>query len=304
MQSDFYVSPLDWSRSNRIAFALLDEVIFINPKTMEITTAPNMPCDVVSLKFSSVEDAIFLGCNSGDCVTYDVAVGRTISEMSLFETSALVADWRDQVIVAGSRDGQVAIIDVRENDCAATIYEAHPEEVCAIRLHPEEPLLATSGNECAVKIWDLRKPDTEKPLMVYGEHEAAVRAVAWSPNARDLIVTGGGTDDKCIRLWNIDTGETLKSVDSGSQVCNLYWNLEYNEIVSSHGYSQNHIGLWKGTDLSPISQFYQHKKRVLYMCASPDGSTIATAAAEDSFQVWKMFPSRSTPPSQSLLLLR
>jgi WD40 repeat protein len=208
------------------------------------------------------------------------------------------------MIIAGSREGQIAIIDFREDESVVGIHHAHPEEVCAVKIHMEKPILATCGNDHMVKIWDLRMFNMEKPLRIYEGHEAAVRAVAWSPNARDVIVTGGGTADKSIKMWNIDSGETLHNVDTGSQVCNLYWNMEYNEIMSSHGYSQNQLALWKGTDLLPIASFHQHKQRVLYMCVSPDGTTVATAAANDSFQVWKMFPPQPTPLTQSLLLLR
>jgi len=118
-----------------------------------------------------------------------------------------------------------------------------------------------------------------------------------------VIVTGGGTADKTIRLWNTTTGETVRAVDTGSQVCNLYWNAEYNEIVSTHGFSQNQIALWKGADLAPVASFHTHKQRVLFMCASSDGTTIAIDAPDDAMQVWAMFPPRGEPPSQSLLLL-
>jgi WD40 repeat protein len=224
--------------------------------------------------------------------------------MNLFEGSVIGADWKDRIIAAGSREGQLAIIDIRDDELITQGITVHSEEVCSVKLHPDQPIVATSGNECTVKIWDLRMLEDDKPLRIYSEHEAAVRAMTWSPSVSDVIVTGGGTADKCIRMWNITTGENVKVVDTGSQVCNLYWNLEYNEILSSHGYSQNQLALWKGNDLAPIASFHQHKQRVLYMCVSPDGSTVATAAANDSFQIWKMFPPRGTAISQSFRLIR
>jgi WD40 repeat protein len=119
-----------------------------------------------------------------------------------------------------------------------------------------------------------------------------------------MIVTGGGTADKALRMWNTTSGETIKKMETGSQVCNVFWNAAYNEVLSSHGFSQNHLALWKGTDLAPIASFHQHKERVLFMAASPDGSTVATAAPGDALHIWKMFAPRSTPLSQSLLALR
>ena len=303
VSSDFYVTPMDWSRKNTIAFALQDQVLFINPKTLDITEPDNMPYNVVSLKFSPFGERIFLGDDSGTATMYDTLTCQVISEAELFESSVLVSDWKDNTVISGSREGQIAVIDVRDDALQFVQHTAHLEEVCSIKIHPDMTLLATCGNDCLVKIWDMRYLGKD-PLITYSEHEAAIRACVWSPAANDIIVTGGGTADKRIKMWNTTTGETIKSVDTGSQVCNLYWNEEYNEIVSTHGFSQNHICLWKASDLSPVASFHTHRQRVLFMCASPDGTAIATAAPEDNLQIWNMWPQQNLSMSQSLLILR
>lgn len=304
MSSDFYISPFDWSRNNVIAFALVDEMIIINPKTMEISNIPDVPDDILSVKFSPFGERLFVGCDIGDGEIYDVVTNELISRYELFvDNSVLVADWKENTIIAGCRDGKMAILDSRDDDCLPKIECAHLEEVCAIKMQSETTYFATSSNDCSVRIWDIRSIENG-PLVKYEQHEAAIRAMCWSPTQKELIVTGGGTADKNIKLWNSQTGETIRSIDTGSQVCNLYWNEEYNEIVSTHGYSQNHIALWKATDLSPVASFHTHKERVLYMCVSPDGSTVATAAPNDTMQIWKLFPNRALTVSQSLLLLR
>jgi WD40 repeat protein len=293
---------MDWSQSNSIAIALVGEVIFVNPKTLDTRALRNVPEDIVSLKFKANDDNILLGTDAGDCIIYDTIVCDTITNIQLFDSSVLCSDWRDNTVISGSRRGHMAVIDVREDDEEVRVQTGHLEEICAIRMHPDRPVFATCGNDSSVKIWDMRMIDN--PVITYTEHEAAIRAVAWSPTQRDVIVTGGGTNDKTMRMWNTTSGETIKKVDTGSQVCNVIWNAAYNEVLSSHGFSQNHLGLWKGTDLSPIASFHQHKERVLFMAASTDGSTIATAAPGDALHIWKMFAPRSTPLSQSLLMLR
>ena len=37
----------------------------------------------------------------------------------------------------------------------------------------------------------------------------------------------------------------LNSIDTHSQVCSLQWNKHEREILSSHGFSQNQLCLWK-----------------------------------------------------------
>ncbi|CAH8569755.1 unnamed protein product [Schistosoma intercalatum] len=45
-----------------------------------------------------------------------------------------------------------------------------------------------------------------------------------------LLASGGGRVDRCIRFWNRLTGQALRSVDTGSQVCNIAWSIHSNEL--------------------------------------------------------------------------
>ena len=65
---------------------------------------------------------------------------------------------------------------------------------------------------------------------------------------------------------------------AGSQVCNLSWSKNVNEIVSTHGYSQNQIVVWKYPSMSKLATLTGHTLRVLYLAVSPDGQTIVTGA--------------------------
>lgn len=52
-------------------------------------------------------------------------------------------------------------------------------------------------------------------------HAAAVKALAWCPFQSNLLASGGGTADRCIKFWNTHTGALLNSIDTGSQVLQL-----------------------------------------------------------------------------------
>ena len=63
-----------------------------------------------------------------------------------------------------------------------------------------------------------------------------------------------------------------------------------NEIVSTHGYSQNEINIWKYPKMDKISTLTGHSFRVLYLAMSPDGSTIVTGAGDETLRFWNVFP--------------
>jgi hypothetical protein len=48
-------------------------------------------------------------------------------------------------------------------------------------------------------------------------HTAAVKALAWCPFQSNLLASGGGTADRCIKFWNAHTGALVNSIDTHSQ---------------------------------------------------------------------------------------
>lgn len=149
-------------------------------------------------------------------------------------------------------------------------------QVCGLKWSHDDRELASGGNDNQLLVWNQR---SQQPVLRLTEHTAAVKAIAWSPHQHGLVASGGGTADRCIKFWNTANGNMLNSVDTGSQascsseydlyvalniccfphhrflfqVCNLAWCKNVNELVSTHGYSQNQIMVWKYPSMSKVS---------------------------------------------------
>lgn len=67
-------------------------------------------------------------------------------------------------------------------------------------------------------------------------------------------------------------------------MCAIEWGTTERELVSSHGFSDNQLILWKYKDLSKIKEFRGHTARVLHMAKSPDGRTICSASADETIR--------------------
>ena len=91
-----------------------------------------------------------------------------------------------------------------------------------------------------------------------------------------------------IRFWNTASGACLNAVDTKSQVCALQWSQHDKELVSSHGYSHNQLILWKYPSMVKVAELTGHTSRVLHMAQSPDGTTVVTAAADETLRFWKI----------------
>lgn len=197
--------------------------------------------------------------------------------------------WNHHSLATGSRDRSILLRDARAPEPWTVKLAAHRSEVCGLKWSPDDRELASGGNDNQLLIWNPSSAST-LPMQRFASHQAAVKAIAWSPHQHGLIASGGGTADRCIRFWSTSTGQALHSIDTGSQVCNLSWSKNINEMVSTHGYSQNQIIVWRYPSMQKLATLTGHTMRVLYLAVSPDGQTIVTGAGDETLRFWNVFP--------------
>ena len=197
----------------------------------------------------------------------------------------------ENVVSTGSRDGCIKTFDIRSQKFISE-SKKHTQEVCGLRWDTKESYLASGGNENFIYVWDIRK---NNPVQCYTEHKAAVRALCWSPHNFGTLVSGGGNYDKTIKFWNVNTNESVHTINTDSQVCNLVFSRHSNELVSTHGYSKNQIMVWNVDKKERISVLDGHLMRVLHLALSPNGENIATAAADETLKFWTVFPKDQEP---------
>ncbi|KAI0301715.1 WD40-repeat-containing domain protein [Multifurca ochricompacta] len=324
LADDFYLNLVDWSSTNVLGVGLGSSVYLWTAHTAAVSKL----CDLASTNdtVSSVSwvqkgSTLAVGTLTGRLHIYDahtLQLQRTYQQAHTQRIGALA--WNKHVLSSGSRDRMVHHRDVREPGTRPFRKSAgHRQEVCGLRWNPDDAaqggLLASGGNDNKVCIWDLRSsrrpatrsgsgnaeeggsstaavplPSGDSPLWKFHEHTAAVKALAWDPHVAGVLATGGGTQDKHIRFWNVQFGNMLSELDTGSQVCNLTWSLTSHEI--------NQICIWKYPSLDMVASLTGHTSRVLYLAMNPDGETIVTGAGDETLRFWNAFPKREASESR------
>mmetsp|Transcript_22060 Transcript_22060/g.35499 ORF Transcript_22060/g.35499 Transcript_22060/m.35499 type:complete len:739 (-) Transcript_22060:125-2341(-) len=292
LQDDFYLNLVDWSSQNVLAVGLGSCVYLWSACTSKVTKL----CDlaqaediVTSVSWAQRGTHLAVGTNKGEVQLWDTIKVKKVRTMSGHSARVGTLAWTGPILASGSRDRLIFLRDVRAQSPFSDRLSAHRQEVCGLRWSFDEPaFLASGGNDNQLHVVDSRNP--VQPVHRFSDHTAAVKAIAWSPHQHGLLASGGGTADRCIRFWNTLSGSALSSVDTGSQVCNLAWSQNCNEIVSTHGYSLNQIVVWRYPSLSKVVTLTGHTYRVLYLAVSPDGSTIVTGAGDETLRFWQVFP--------------
>ena len=131
--------------------------------------------------------------------------------------------WTSCILSSGSMDSTIINHDVRVRDHITAHIAAHEKEVCGLSWSTAGRCLASGGNDNTVRLWDAATLSSAsshppQPLHALREHNAAVKALAWCPFQSNLLATGAGSTDRCIRFWNIHTGACINSIQTHAQV--------------------------------------------------------------------------------------
>ncbi|GAN00960.1 cell cycle regulatory protein [Mucor ambiguus] len=293
LQDDFYLNLVDWGANDCLAVGLGTCVYLWNANTSRVTKLCDFVTDsVTSVSWSTVGSILAVGTNSGRAILYDAEHSRRIRTWSTHPSRIGSMAWRSNILTTGGRDHTIYHHDVRASRPYFRKLVGHTQEVCGLKWNPEGTMLASGGNDNNLLVWDSHENTIAHK---FSQHTAAVKAIAWNPHRRGVLVSGGGTADKTIKFWNTISGSLTSSHDTGSQVCNITWSKKTDDIVSTHGYannavsSSNQVIVWKSDRMQRLATLTGHTSRVLYMAMSNDGSTVVTGAGDETLRFWDVF---------------
>eukprot|EP00164_Ancoracysta_twista_P005587 GFYU01007661.1.p1 GENE.GFYU01007661.1~~GFYU01007661.1.p1 ORF type:complete len:478 (+),score=54.27 GFYU01007661.1:215-1648(+) len=289
LQDDFYLNLVDWSSTNVLAVGLSACVYLWSASNGKVTKLCDLSPSNCVTSVSWIEKGTHLavGTNLGDVQIWDTTKLTLVRTLPGHVSRVGALAWNQNMLASGSRDRSIYLRDFRVPDQFVTRLQGHRQEVCGLKWSPDGQQLASGGNDNKLLIWS---PQFSTPMLKFTEHCAAVKAISWSPHQHGVIASGGGTADRCIRFWNTSSNQALHVEDTGSQVCNLVWSKNANELVSTHGYSQNQIIVWRYPGMSKLATLTGHSLRVLYLSMSPNGEDIVTGTGDETLRFWKVFP--------------
>ncbi|XP_035393924.1 cell division cycle protein 20 homolog [Cygnus olor] len=294
IRNDYYLNLIDWSSQNFLAVALDNSVYLWNCTSGEIIHLLQMehPDDYVS-SVSWIKEGNYLavGTSNAEVQLWDIQQQKRLRNMVSHSSRVGSLSWNNYIVSSGARTGHIHHHDVRVAEHHVATLSGHTQEVCGLKWSLDGRYLASGGNDNLVNIWPCTQGDSGDyaPVQTFTQHQGAVKAVAWCPWQSNVLATGGGTSDRHIRIWNVCSGACLSAVDAHSQVCSILWSTNYKEFISGHGFAQNQLVIWKYPTMTKVTELRGHTARVLNLTMSPDSSTVASAAADETLRFWRCF---------------
>ncbi|KAJ7074403.1 WD40-repeat-containing domain protein [Mycena amicta] len=285
---DFYLNLVSWSSLNCVAVSLDSSTYIWKADTgavMQMGEAPSGTY-VSSVSFSNDGAFLGIGLGNGEVELWDVERGVKLRTMAGHQAQVAVLSWYSHLLSSGCGDGSVWHHDVRAPRHKVMELLGHNGEVCGLEWRKDGELIASGGNDNVVNIWDGRVTDaavTGNVKWTKRNHTAAVKALAWSPWQPNLLASGGGTNDATINVWNSTTGARLHTVTTPSQITSIHFSPHKKELLTTHGYPTNAIGVWSYPGLDKVAEIRDaHDSRVLYSAVSPGGDMVVTGAGDES----------------------
>lgn len=301
---DYYLNLLDWGCNNIIAVALGSTLYLWNAENAHIEQLMQTNGEndyLTSVSWAPDGKHIAIGLNNTEVQLWDANKLKLLRKLGGHSARIGSLAWNGPILSSGSRDSLIINHDVRVRDHLVSQFQGHSQEVCGLKWSDSGQQLASGGNDNLLHIWDVKAMSSSSSsgtqyLHRCNKHQAAVKALAWCPYQANLLASGGGTADRCIKFWNTQTGVCVNNQDTRSQVCALQWNRHQKELLSSHGFSQNQLCLWKYPAMVKVGELTGHTARVLHLAQSPDGTTVVSAGADETLRFWKLFciPNRSS----------
>ena len=190
----------------------------------------------------------------------------------------------EKILATGGYDGIVKIYDYRTKE-KINEYHANHGEIYDLKFSLDGTQIASSGSDCAAIVMSHNK----RKYRYHFKNE--VQSICWMPQG--VLVTGENDNNGTIQLIHTrgNDNDRIKTI-SGFPVGNLAWTENWGLIVSHHCNS----GIWElyTSDLHRIAKYQCHKKPIMTLAATSDGSQVATISLDETLRIYELSTSIRT----------
>jgi hypothetical protein len=187
---------------------------------------------------------------------------------------------------------------------ASMLAGRHDDVIQQLVFSPDEKILASTGYDRLVKLWDV---NAGKLLRVLKDHSDSVYGLSFSPDGT-LLASGGA--DRAVKVWDVATGNRLYTLgESTDWVYAVAWSPDGKHVAAA-GVDRS-IRVWEvdRTGGKVVWSVFAHEGPITRLVYSRDGKTLYSLAEDRSAKAWdsgkmverKVYPrQRETPLSIAL----
>jgi WD40 repeat protein len=189
-----------------------------------------------------------------------------------------------KLFASGSNDNTVKIWDVASRRELRTLT-GHTDHVLAIRFSRHGSLLASLGYDKTVRVWDVMSGEARATINV---ENGTFSAICFSADGKSVL-TANGTDsggggDHLIRIWDLATGKSSRTLDPGEVMTAL--SLSRDGFTLAMGGQGGAVKLWDMSAGKERATLTGHTDEIQSIDLSPDGRMLASGSKDGTARLW------------------
>ena len=192
------------------------------------------------------------------------------------------------ILASASWDKTVQLWDTQTGELRNTLI-GHTDWVNSVAFSPDGTTLASASNDMTIRLWDAQTGELRR---TFTGHKDVINSVAFSPDGKVLASGSGnifardasGSQDKTIRLWDVETGTIRRTLPAQKdKVLCVAFSPDGKTLATSQ---DKIIHLWDIQTHTVRRTLEGHTGWVPSVAFSPDGRTLVSGSGDGTLLLW------------------
>ena len=161
------------------------------------------------------------------------------------------------------------------------VLAAHKDTILDLAFSRDDRLLATTGYDRLIKLWDV---ESGKELRTLKDHSDAVYSLAFSPDGRLL---GSAAADRAVKVWDVARGTRLYTLGEATDwLYAIAWSPDGRHLAAA-GVDKS-IRVWAVSKAGGklVHSVFAHDGAVTRLVYAADGKTLYSVGEDNTIKAW------------------
>ena len=191
-----------------------------------------------------------------------------------------VKEWEECLKKALQLNPTLSVSKEKNSILQKTTLKGHSQQVFPLLLSPNQEVLASSGSDGTIRLWDVKSERCIKTLTKAG----FTPSLAFSPDGKEMA---SGSSDRTVRLWNVSKGRLIKQLKGHTDVVtSVAFSKDGQYIIS--GSLDGSARVWEKSSGRCIQEYTEHRHWVLSIDIPDEGNLALTAGRDQTVRLWEI----------------